>query len=101
MYRTRKLSAIEQDAITLYKNSDTKSIQLIARELGCSHTTINAVLFKYVNGFVQDSVMCIEKIPKKYMKILPRISKVPSYETIQQAKQETKQLGLVLLTKGK
>jgi len=99
MYRTRKLSALEQDAITLYTNSNSKSVQLIAKELGCSVITISNILFKFVNGFVNTNGVCIDKIPRTYMKSMPRISKNPSYETLKLAKQETKTLGLKLLTK--
>lgn len=97
MYKSRKLSDVEQDAITLYKHFPNKTVQIIAKELKAPDWYISNILFKYLNGAVQDNRLftVILSGNKKF----PRKGLSPSPAALQIALQETLNSNLNLKTR--
>ena len=96
MYKSRKLSDVEKDAITLYERFPNKSVQVIARELLAPPWYIENIVFKYLNGCVKNGVLTQK--PLKGNLQIPRKSLSPTPMAVQLARQETHQSKIKLIT---
>jgi hypothetical protein len=99
MHKARKLSLIEQDAITLYTKFDNKSVQQISKELQAPPWYISTILFKYLNGAVKGDMLIPKDIKQPH--VLPRTETSFSKTRFIQQLQETLSSDIVLKSKGK
>lgn len=96
MYKSRKLSDVEQDAITLYEYFPHKTVQVIAKELKAPDWYIANVLFKYLNGAISKNRLM--NIPILGEKKYPRKGLSPTPPAVKIARQQTYDSNISLKT---
>ena len=88
MYKGRKLSDLELDAIDIYNNFPDKSIEHIAKDLKCPIFYVNNIIYKYLNGCVKgkrlfnkylDSKISVK--PRRFVSLTPHAAKL-SYDEL-------------------
>lgn len=88
MYKVRKLSDLELDAIDIYTHIPSKSVEHIAKDLKCPIFYINNILFKFVNGCVKNGFLYSKKLdvktarqPRRFVELTPQATQL-SYEQL-------------------
>ena len=97
MYKVRRLSDLELDAIDIYSHIETKSVEHIAKDLKCPVFYINNIIFKYLNGCVKNGYLYSKKLDSRNVK-LPRKFITLTPQAALQSYKELMESGLKLRT---
>ena len=89
MYRLRKLSDLELDAIDIYTHCKSKSVEHIAQDLKCPIFYIQNIIFKYLNGCVKNGYLYHKKIdaktaikPRRFVTLTPQAASASYQELV-------------------